>query len=52
MPAAPAVVFECWSDADSMAQWMCPSEGMTKASVRIDFRYNRNSAHDHLLGNG
>jgi uncharacterized protein YndB with AHSA1/START domain len=38
LPAAPAVVFECWSDADSMAQWMCPSEGMTKASVRIDFR--------------
>jgi len=38
LPAPPAVVFEHWSDAERMAQWMCPSEGMTKASVEMDFR--------------
>jgi uncharacterized protein YndB with AHSA1/START domain len=38
LPARPSVVFEHWSVAESMAQWMCPAEGMKSASVALDFR--------------
>ena len=31
-------VFAAWSDPDSLAVWMCPSDGMQPASVELDFR--------------
>jgi uncharacterized protein YndB with AHSA1/START domain len=38
LPAPPSTVFEQWSVAESMARWMCPAAGMTRASVELDFR--------------
>jgi uncharacterized protein YndB with AHSA1/START domain len=38
MPATPNEVFEHWSDPESLAEWMRPSEGMRRASVDVDFR--------------
>jgi uncharacterized protein YndB with AHSA1/START domain len=36
--ARPERVFAAFSDAKSMAVWMCPGEDMTHASVELDFR--------------
>lgn len=36
--ATPEEVFEAWSDAANLSQWMCPAEGMRPASVELDFR--------------
>ena len=37
--AAPVdLVFSAWGDAESLSQWMCPSEGMGPATVENDFR--------------
>ena len=36
--ASPEEVFEAWSDADSLAIWMCPSAEMKRATVDVNFR--------------
>lgn len=38
LPARPEVVFEHWSDAESLALWMRPEESMGNATVEVDFR--------------
>ena len=38
LPAPPDVVFQHWSDPESLALWMQPEDGMRPASVTVDFR--------------
>jgi len=38
LDATPEVVFEAWSDAESLAVWMCPGAEMERATVTVDFR--------------
>ena len=38
LPATPSVVFEHWSDPESLSKWMLPDSGMTLATVEVDFR--------------
>ena len=38
LPATPEVVFQHWSDPDSLSRWMKPAETMRDARVEVDFR--------------
>ena len=37
LPASPEAVFAAWSDAESLATWMCPGN-VERATVESDFR--------------
>ena len=50
LPATPAEVYDAWTDAQSIAEWMCPGPGMSSKAtldVRVGGRF-----HIDMMGPG